>query len=897
MKRCCNYFLSLLVLVILLLNSLVGYCNNVQSYFGFLTNVDISNATFHGTIIGLPTNGSGGISNADPNIFKTNGANVFTGTTNLVVVTNAPLVTNLPITWNGSNWIQTSNLVINLTGPINGSNITYGIPSLGWYNATNFGIVFDGVTDNTSNINVMNAYVEQQGGGNIWWPNETNLCIVNGQIYLPTNRANFRAYPIKWWAIPTSYNGNGGLTYGTAIDYEPTNTKYTFDQAYCSSGLFESHGLTYLANRTSTNRQPVFFCGGQSVWEWNTFIGNPTNYVNWFMFGNPHSGFVTNIYGTNNVGINGTTNEPSQGYPTVFNNNSFWASGSWFTIGTYVSAFEAKNNVDAGLNYGPAYIYVISDQTNSGITGNVLIENNSFQPQFQSWLCYITNCIGLSWVNNQASDIAGSYLGQVFLDSSVTQYSIYGNSSNPNIFSYVGGPGAVNNTGNYNNATIASIYSISNNVYLINGATIGYNNATFPYIKIASVPNITSGWELQDPGGELDLFQFGQNSFLSIQAPIQMTTNVFIKGTNSALVLVSSNSIILNGSNVYWLSPGSGVTFTTNGTTNLVIASSGVAGAQTPLTNSVNASNFGITNLGQLNWTNPSGLPGNNISNATTNLNMTSPYGFIHLNGAAGIIADTGSSGGFQLTSNGNFYTGGTNFMFGATVTNQFNFGGGANYLSQGLINFPNQTIRGGYYADAPDGTYLAMGQGSQVNNQFVNNSDSTSIDFVNIQGVTGQSGDILSISTNTIGVATIGTKVFRFNGNSLTITGGYISGTNNSSGSNNSTNHIAFNITATNFVVNTFYTNITGFPQIVGMTESQTLAASVGNTGIQLYIIGTNGTTNGALTTTTALSIAMTQGQQLQGFVPNMDGFIFTNLSTVGSAALVSGSGSLLQY
>jgi hypothetical protein len=102
------------------------------------------------------------------------------------------------------------------------------------------------------------------------------------------------------------------------------------------------------------------------------------------------------------------------------------------------------------------------------------------------------------------------------------------------------------------------------------------------------------------PNQTLTLAASGSTGVASVDGLSGAVTGVLTN--NNALAVSLANTFALGGGQVYPITPGANIIFTTNGTApnqTVAIASSGggAGGAQTPLTNNVNGAGYGITNL------------------------------------------------------------------------------------------------------------------------------------------------------------------------------------------------------------------------------------------------------------------------------------------------------------
>jgi hypothetical protein len=155
-----------------------------------------------------------------------------------------------------------------------------------------------------------------------------------------------------------------------------------------------------------------------------------------------------------------------------------------------------------------------------------------------------------------------------------------------------------------------------------------------------------------------------------------------------------------------------------------------------------------------------------------------------------------------------------------------------------------------------------------------------------NVQGVAGESG-IVRIGTNGSQ-----TDVYLSDGVAFLHTGRINTSTN-------TTNHVAFQVTQTNWVAEQTYTNTTGYPQTYSGNVVLKTAAVTGDSGVQIAVAGTGGDTNTiAIQTTVAVTLAMTYTNTWFIQVPNTCTFILhTNITTgTGNSATLVG-GQLFQY
>ena len=155
------------------------------------------------------------------------------------------------------------------------------------------------------------------------------------------------------------------------------------------------------------------------------------------------------------------------------------------------------------------------------------------------------------------------------------------------------------------------------------------------------------------PGSNLNLGLFGYTNTIPTQITEQHGPQSILQASNvQSMALNVSNSIQIQGSNIYTLLPGNNVTFATNGNA-LTVSSSGSGGSLNINTNNLNTA---ITNLNSLavivsntwQWiTNQ--YPGTNVTITPTNITVTGNLGY-YGNGTnlQGVVTTNGAQQNYE---------------------------------------------------------------------------------------------------------------------------------------------------------------------------------------------------------------------------------------------------------
>jgi hypothetical protein len=207
--------------------------------------------------------------------------------------------------------------------------------------------------------------------------------------------------------------------------------------------------------------------------------------------------------------------------------------------------------------------------------------------------------------------------------------------------------GAVTGVVTNNNAGSVNLTNMAN---LLAGNGAGLTNL--------QASNIVAGGAI--PAAALPAISSFSGTLAQSQLPGDAVTN------NNAFAVSLANSFTLGGGQVYPITPGANITFTTNGSApnqTIAIASSGGSGggAQTPLTGNVNGANYGITNLLDI-------ILGNSFTLTTNGFTNTANGSTAYLMGPNSSLTASNETVNGALTINGN-NTLTTGLVIGSTGT------------------------------------------------------------------------------------------------------------------------------------------------------------------------------------------------------------------------------------